>query len=212
VAVVVVILAAVGYLVSRPSAPPRPYITYLQRGEYRQAPDACRVVAGPALSQYLGGTPSPGVQSASGDGKSECTYQFDAKPVFRVLDITIAAYMPSLIAPGDGSATSYASYTFSQTRQVFLHPPRHTPDPPASVTSVALGDQALSAVQIYHVGPVQDRATVVTRWHNVLITASLWATASGGFGPVSISELQADALGAARSALAVVRAQPAVGS
>ena len=210
VGVIVVILAGIGYYVSRPTPAPQRYVTALQKGEYSQVPNACKVVSPAALTQYLGGNPSKGVQSSSGGGKSECTYTFDAKPVFRVLDITIAAYSPSLIAPGNGSATSYASYTFAQTKQVFLQPPKHTPEPPAKVTSVALGNEGLSAVQVYHVGPVQDRASVVTRWHNVLITTSLWATASRGYGPVSISALQADALAAARATLTALKAQPAV--
>jgi hypothetical protein len=207
-AVVVVILAGVGYYVSRPSPAPHAYITALQKGEYSNVPNACKVLSAAAVGQYVGGTSTKGVQSSSGGGKSECTYQFDSKPTFRVLDVTMAAYGPSLIAPGNGSATSYASYTFAQTKQELVQPPKHMPQPPAKVTPVALGNAALSAVQVYHVGPVQDRATVVARWHNVLITASLWATASGGFGPVSISELQADALGAARAALTVIKAQP----
>ncbi len=41
-----------------------------------------------------------------------------------------------------------------------------------------------------------------------MITVSLWATASGGFGPVSTSELQADAVGAARDVLAKVKTEP----
>jgi len=209
-AVVIIILAGVGYYVSRPSPPPQRYVTTLLKGEYSTVPNACKVLSAPALRQFLGGNPPKGVQSSSGGGKSDCTYQFDAKPIFRVLDITIAAYSPSLIAPGDGSATSYATYTFNQTKQVFVQPPKHLPQPPAKVTTVALGNEALSAAQVYHVGPVQDRATVVARWHNVLITASLWATASGGFGPVSMSQLEAGALGAARATLTVVKAQPAV--
>ncbi len=206
---IVVILAGVGYYVSRPSPAPHSYVTALQKGEYSTVPDTCKVLTASAVNQYVGGTPTKGVQSSSGSGKSECTYQFDSKPTFRVLDITIAAYVPSLIAPGNGSATSYATYTFAQTKQMFVQPPKNTPEPPAKVTPVALGNEALSAVQVYHAGPKQDRATVVARWHNVLITTSLWATASAGFGPVSISELQADVLGAAQAALTVVKAQPA---
>jgi hypothetical protein len=212
VAIVVVIVAGVVYFVSRPKAAPHLYVTALQKGEYRNVPNACQVISAAALGQYLGGSPSKGVQSSSGGGNSECTYQFDAKPTFRVLDVTLAAYAPSLIAPGNGSATSYATYTFAQTRLVLARPPKHATEPPATITPVALGEQALSAVQIYHVGPVQDRATVLVRWHNVLITVSLWATASGGFGPVSIPGLGADVLSAARAALAVVKAQPTVGS
>jgi hypothetical protein len=208
----VVILAGVGYFISRPSPPPRPYVTTLQKGEYSTTPNACRVIPVTALSQYLDGTPSKGVQSSTGEGKSECTYQFDVKPTFRVLDVTIAAYTPSLIAPGNGSATSYASYIFGQTKQVLVQPPKHTPEPPAKITSAGgLGQESFTALQVYHVGSVQDRATVLALWHNVLITASLWATASGGFGPVSIPQLEADAFQVARQALKAVQAEHTVG-
>ena len=63
-----------------------------------------------------------------------CTYQFDAKPTFRVLELTITAYLPSLIAPGNGSATSYAIYTFGQTKAELVQPPKHTPEPPAKIS------------------------------------------------------------------------------
>jgi len=51
---------------------------------------------------------------------------------------------------------------------------------------------------------------VVARYHNVLVTASLEAQASGGFGPVSIGELRAGALAVARQMMTAVQAIPPV--
>ncbi len=213
VAIAAVILAGVGYFVNQQSPPPSRYVNHLLKGEYATVPNTCKVISTAALTSDLGGTPTKGVQSASGAAKSECTYQFDAKPIFRVLDVTIEAYPPSLLAPGNGSATSYAKFTFAQTKQVLAKPPKHTPQPPATIKSIpGLGSQGLSALQIYRSGTALDKVTVLARYRNVLITASLWATASKGFGPVSIDTLQTDALQAAKSLLAAVEAAPAAGS
>jgi hypothetical protein len=214
VAVVVVVLAGVGYFVNQQSPPPSRYVSHLLKGEFATVPNTCSVLTTTALTGYLGGQPGKGVQSASGAAKSECTYQFDAKPTFHVLDITVQAYAPSLLAPGDGSATSYAKFTFAQTRQTLAKPPKNTPQPPATIKSVpGLGSQTISALQVYHsAGTLIDKATFVTRFRNVLITTSLWATDGGGFGPVSMSTLKADALSAERSLLASVQSQPTAGS
>ncbi len=206
-----VVIAGFVYYIAQPTPQPKPYVTALLKGEFRQVPNACRIVPGSALSRFLGGKPSKSVQTFSDVAKSECTYQVDLKPTFRVLDITVQAYTPSLIAPGNGSATSYAIYTFAQTRQVLARPPKHTQQPPAAITPInGLGSQALTATQVYRLGPTNDRATVLVRYRNVLITASLWATVGRGFGPVSITALQADAQAAARAVLTAVEAQPAV--
>ena len=211
VGVVVVIIAGFVYYLAQPTPQPKPYVTALLKGEYRQVPNACGVLSKAALSQYLGGTPSKGVQANSDAAKSECTYTVDVKPIFRVLDLTIQAYTPSLIAPGNGSATSYAIYTFTETRQVFAQPPKHAAEPPAKITPInGLGQAALSAVQIYRIRGTNDRVTVLVRYHNVLITASVWATVSGGFGPVSITVLGADAQAAAGAVLATLKTEPAV--
>jgi hypothetical protein len=207
------VIAGIVIFLIQPSAKPKLYVTSLQKGEFANVPNACKVLSPALLNQYLGGKPSKNVQTASGALKSECTYQVDAKPTFRVLDVTVQAYAPNLIAPGDGSATSYAVYTFAMARQQLARPPRHTPQPPAKITTITgLGSEALTALQVYHTGSVTDRATVLARYHNVVITASLWATASGGFGPVSISDLRADAMGVARDLLATVKSESAVGS
>lgn len=211
VGVVVVIIAGFVYYLAEPAAQPKPYVTVLLKGEYRQVPNACRVVPSSALSQDLGGTPSKGVQTFSDLAKSECTYTFDVKPTFRVLDISVQAYTPSLIAPGNGSATSYAIYAFAQTKQVDAKPPSHSAEPPATIASISgLGQEAFSAVQVYRIGGTNDRVTVLVRYHNVLITTSMWATVSKGFGPVSMTQLGADAQAAARAVLAAVKTEPAV--
>ncbi len=211
--VVIVVIVGVIFILVQPSAKPRPYVTSLQKGEFATVPNACKVLSSALLDQYLGGKPSKDVQTASSASKSECTYQVDAKPTFRVLDVSVQAYAPNLIPPGNGSATSYAVYTFAMDRQQLAKPLKHTPQPKARITVISgLGSQAITALQIYHTGSVTDRATVLARFRNVLITASLWATVSGGFGPVSISELRADAMGVARDLLATVKAEPAVGS
>lgn len=211
VGIVVVIIAGFVYYLAQPSPQPKPYVTQLLKGEYRQVPNACRVVSRSALSQYLGGTPSKGVQTFSDAAKSECTYQVDAKPTFRVLDITVQAYTPSLIAPGNGSATSYAIYTFDETKQVLARPPKHAAEPPARITTLSgLGQDALSAVQVYRIRGTNDRVTVLVRYRNVLITAIMWATVSGGFGPVSITQLGTNAQAAASAVLATVKTEPAV--
>jgi hypothetical protein len=213
VAIVVVILAGVSYFISRPGPQLHPYVTALQKGEYGSVPDACAILSTAALTEYLGGKPSNGVQSAAGGGKSDCTYQFDAKPTFRVLELTITAYMPSLIAPGNGSATSYAIYTFGQTKAELVQPPKDTPEPPAKISSAGgIGNESFGALQVYHVGSVQDRISVLARWHNVLIDASIWATVGSGFGPVSIPQLESYVQQVTRTTLKAVKAERAVTS
>lgn len=211
VVAVAAVIAAVVYFVAQPSAPPRPYVTTLLKGEFRAVPDACGVIVPSALSQYLNGRPAKPVQTFGAATNSECTFQVDARPTFRTLDIRMEAYTPSLIAPGDGSATSYARYTFGQTRQLLAAPSKGTPEPPATITPVSgLGSQALSAVQLYHQRSKIDLVTVLVREHNVLITVKLWASVGSGFAPVSVPTLQAYAMDAARTSAAAVSKQPAV--
>ncbi len=196
----------------QPSARSGPVtITTLQPGEYRAVPDACRVLSAAALRQYVGGPPRR-VQTFDYSDQSQCGYTYDAKPTFRVLDVTIQAYQPFLGVPGNGSATANARYAFAQKRQALARPPRRAPQPPARLAAVGgLGTAAFSATQVIRAGAVTDRVTVMVLYRNVLITASLEALASDGFGPVPAGVLQAGALGAARRLLAAVRSAPAVG-
>jgi hypothetical protein len=213
VLVVAGLVAVAIYYLNQPAAAPRSYVTTLQKGEFSSVPDACKVIAPASLGTFLNGTPSAGVQTSSAATKSACTFTVDHRPTFRVLDITVQAYTPSLIAPGNGSATSYAVYTFSQTKLVYAKPPKHSQQPAATISPISgLGNQAISAVQVYRIGSKTDRVTVLARVHNVVVTISLWANAGHGFGPVSIAQLQTDALGAARTTVAAVNAEHAVGA
>ena len=213
VAAVAAVLAVAVYYLVQPSAQPRPYITTLQKGEFRDVPNSCRIIPSATLRQYLTGTPAKGVQTFAAATKSECTFQVDSKPTFRELDVTMQAYTPSLIAPGNGSATSYARYTFAQTRQELVTPPKGTPEPPATITPLSgLGGQALSAIQFYRQRSKTDLVTVLVRVHNVLITVKLWASVGRGFAPVSIPQLESNARAAATTAVAAVSSEPAVGA
>jgi len=214
VTLVIAVIAGAAYYFGRPG--PRPgsdIVTTLQGGEYRTVPNACRVLPAAMLSQYLSGT-GKSIQPYNQLDQSQCTYTVDAKPTFRLLNLTVQAYQPYPgLIPGNGSATANAIYNYSQQQQQLAKPPKHTPQPPATIVPVSgLGNQALSAVQIFRTGSITDRVTVLVRYRNVLITAYLEGQVSGGFGPVSISSLQAGALGAARAMLAKVKAGPAIGT
>lgn len=212
-AIVLVILVGVGIWLAQPTPKAKPFITSLQKGEFTAVPSSCKVISPSTLSQILSGTPGKPVQISSSAGDSECTFQVDAKPVFRELDIKVQAFGPNLIAPGNGSATSYAVYSFEQARQALAKPPKHTAAPPATIKSVpGLGSRAFSAAQIFHQGKViTDRDTVQLQYRNALITISLWANDSGGFGPVSTGLLEPGALSVARDLLAAVKSEPTQG-
>jgi hypothetical protein len=209
-----VVLAALvlgGWYLARPShATKSSYITTLRKGELSQVPNACRAIGSATLRQYLNGTPA-GAQAYNGKSQSQCTYTVDAKPTFRELNISVQAYPPNLTVPGNGSATAAATYTFTQQRDLLAKPPKNTPQPAATVTPLAgLGNEALSAVQVFHVGSTSERVTVVTRYRNVIVTVFLQGQTSGGFGPVPVGELRAGALAVARSVMQKVTREPTV--
>ena len=179
VVVIAALVAGVRWLAMSP-APKSPFVTTLQHGEYRQVPDACKVIAPAGLHHLLNGTPKS-IQPYKETTQSACTFQVDAQPTFRVLNMTVIAYQASLTASGNGSAAVSG-----------------------------LGSEALSAVQIFRAGQESDRVTVVVRYRNVLITASLQAQETGGFGPVAVTELRSGALAAARTMLNAVRAEQTV--
>ncbi len=212
-AIVIVVLVGVGFWLAQPKAQPKPFITSLQKGEFKSVPNTCKVVSGATLKQVLSGTPAKSVQTSASAGSSECSYQVDAKPIFRVLDVKVQAFGPNLIAPGNGSATSYAVYSFGQAKQSLAKPSKNTAQPPATIRSIpGLGSRAFSAAQVYHQGKtVTDRATVQVQYRNALITISLWANDSNGFGTVSAGQLQFDAESVARSLLTTVKSEPTIG-
>lgn len=213
--VIVVVIGAVvgGYLfLNRPARPAGPAeVTTLQPGEYATAPDACRLLGSAVLAQDLPGKFSS-IEPINQSTQSQCTYTVDAKPDFRVLNVSVQAAQPDLTVPlGNGNASTNAAYTFGQQRDLLAHPPKESPQPPATITALAgVGDQAVTAFQEFQVGSVVDRVTVIARYRNMLITVSLQAQQNDGFGPVPIPDLRAGAIAAARSALAKVKSEPTV--
>ncbi|HBW20634.1 MAG: hypothetical protein ACLPN6_24430 [Streptosporangiaceae bacterium] len=209
---VAVVIAVVVVIVTRPKPAPNPgYITTLQPGEFKAVPNACGAVTAATLSQYLPGQARKVNSTIASSADSQCTLTVDTKPVFRVLEVTVQAYPPSVIPPGNGSATASAVYSFGQTEQGMAHPPRRSAIPKAVITPLpGLGQQAFSAVQVFRGGGVvTDKVTVVIRDRNVVIAVSLQGQDRGaGFGPVPVTALQAGALAGARETLARAITEP----
>jgi hypothetical protein len=211
--VAVVVAAGVWLLFFRPSHPqtaPPAFVQTFQPGEMRTVPDACQVVTSSVLGQFLPGHPSR-VHSASLNGQtsSQCTWTLDAKPVYRVLEVTDEAFSPSGLNTGNGSATNGAIDAFNDAEQLLAHPAKATHLPAATVSNQSgLGDTAFSAVQVIRrAGTVNDLVTLVIRDRNVLITVAFQGeqrAAGGGYGPVSLGTLQAGTVAAAKQVLAAL--------
>lgn len=211
-AAVIIAVVLVIHGLSKP-VPKSDFVNTLQVGEFRSVPNSCSSVSPALLSQYLPGTRRKVTSAGPGSGTSQCSFTVDQKPVFRVLEVTLQAYQPSAIPAGDGSATANATDSFLVTQAALAHPGKKAPLPPASMTPVpGLGQQALSALQVSKATKsITDLVTVLARDHNVIVTVSLQAQASGdGFGPVSASNLRAAALAVSRAVLAKAAAEPAV--
>ncbi len=210
-AIVILLLVGLGFVLFQSPAPKSRYVTALQKGEYKAVPDACKVVGAAVLHQIMGGTPKV-TQLQQDTALSRCAFTVDAKPVFRVLQLNLQADNASLTVPvGDGSATANATYTIADQRRLLAHPSKHTPAPPATITPVSgLGDEAFSAVQVFRAKSVVDLVTVWARYRNVVVEAIFQGQASGGFGPVTVSELRAGAIAAARAALTQVKGEPTI--
>jgi hypothetical protein len=209
-AIVIAVLVAAGLYLTRSPAPKSPFVTTLQAGEIRGVPDACKVYGSADLRQLMNGPPRS-IQPQKGQQQSSCTYTVDAQPTFRVLTIVLQAMQASLVPVGNGSATADAKYTFAQQRQLLAKPPKHTPQPAATITAIpGLGDQAFSAVQTFTSKAATDLVTVLARYRNVLITVKFQGHAGVGFGPVTVSQLRFGALAVARAALSHVKAEPTV--
>jgi hypothetical protein len=208
VAAVLVIAAGVGYQLLHRSAP-RPaagsLVTTFLPGELRSVPDACSAVTPATLQAYLPGprrTVAP--KSLDGSAQSLCDWTLDARPLYRVLEVTLQAYSPSGLASGNGSATAAAKDAYAQARQQLTHPVKASHLPPAALTPVpGLGGGAFAAVQLPRAGPT-NLVTVVLRSRNVLITVVSEGPANrrGGYSPASPAQLQAAAAAAARDILA----------
>jgi hypothetical protein len=207
-AAVLLLAAGVGYQLLHRSAP-RPaagsLVTTFLPGELRSVPDACSAVTPATLQAYLPGprrTVAP--RSLDGSAQSLCDWTLDARPLYRVLEVTLQAYSPSGLASGNGSATAAAKDAYAQARQQLTHPVKATHLPPAVLTPVPrLGRSAFAAVQLPRAGPT-NLVTVVVRDRNVLITVVSEGPASrrGSYSPASPPQLQAAAAAAARDIMA----------
>jgi len=187
---------------------PGSLITTFQPGELRQVPDACRSVPAATVQQYLPGKVKQASPLAvNGAAESACNWTVDQPPVYRLMEVHLLAYAPNGLASGDGSATFAAMDAYAATLQNTQNPPKHSPDPRAPVTMLSgLGNQAFSVLQVFHEGgAITDVATVMLRYHNVVVTVTmdgLEHSNKGSYGPVSGSQLSAAALAFARAAVA----------
>jgi hypothetical protein len=185
-------------------------ITTFQPGEFQTVPNACGTVPAATVQHYLPGqarqaSPLP----VDGSAGSACDWTVDQAPVYRLLELSLLAYAPSGLASGNGSATQAAMDAYSQTQQALADPPKRSAQPKAAVSSLSgLGNQAFSATQVFRRGgAVTDVATVVVRYHNVLVSVTLNGLQHanrGNYGPVSLSGLSAAALAFAQAAEATL--------
>jgi len=211
--VVLLIVAAVGYeFFHRPSPPPVPssLVTTFQPGEFKTVPNACTAVTGTTLDQYLPGkrrTIAP--QSLYGSAQSLCDWTLDAKPLYRVLEVTVRAYAPSGLATGNGSATFAAKDAYQMAGFQLTRPPKATHLPKASLTQLSgIGSSAFVALQVPPAGgDPTNLLTVVVRDHNVLVTVVAQGPAKPrrGYQPAPPLQLRAAALAAARNVIARMR-------
>ena len=185
-------------------------ITTFQPGELQTVPSACGTVPAVTVQQYLPGRAKQAAPlPVGGTAESACDWTIDQAPVYRLLELNLLAYAPSGLASGDGSATYAAIDAYARSRQDLRDPPRHSADPPAALTTLnGLGDEAFSATQVFRRGgAVTDVVTVVVRYHNVIVTATLNGlehSNRGTYGPVSVSQLSAAALAFAQAAEATL--------
>jgi hypothetical protein len=188
------------------SVTPNALITTFQPGELQRVPNACDSVPAATVAQYLPGkvkvaAPLP----VNGSLESACNWTVDKAPVYRLLDLDMLAYAPSGLASGDGSATFAAIDAYAGTLQSLRSPAKKSFEPRATVSTLTgLGDEAFSATQVFYVGgAVTDVATVVIRFHNVIVTVTLDGlqhSNRGDYGPVSLSQLSSAAQAFAEAA------------
>jgi hypothetical protein len=185
-------------------------ITTFQPGELQTVPDACGTVPAATVQHYLPGQ----VKQASplpidGTAESACNWTIDRPPVYRLLELNLLAYAPSGLASGDGSATYAAIDAYGQTLQDLQDPPRDSAEPRATIVMLGgLGNEAFTATQVFRRGgAVTDVATVVVRYHNVVVSVTLDGlehSNRGSYGPVSLPSLSAAALAFAQAAEAAL--------
>ena len=203
---------AVGVILLQPGGPgpaavtPGTLITTFQPGELRQVPTACGTVPAATVRQYLPGKASQASPlPVNGAAESACNWTVDSPPVYRLMELNLFAYAPNGLASGDGSATFAAIDGYDSALQAIQDPPKPSPSPRGTVTQLSgYGNQAFSALQVFHEGgAITDVATVLVRYHNVVITVTLDGlehSNRGSYGPVSPSSLSAAALAFAHAA------------
>ena len=186
-------------------------ITTFQPGELQTVPDACGTVPAATVQHYLPGQ----VKQASplpidGSAGSACDWTIDH-----------AAGLPAARAQPAGLRAERAGQRGRQRhlrRDRRLQPDpadpagpaqEHSAEPKATVSTLSgLGDEAFSATQVFsRGGAVTDVATVVVRYHNVVVSVTLNGlehSNRGSYGPVSLSDLSSAALAFAQAAEAAL--------
>jgi hypothetical protein len=210
IAIAVCVVGAVtAMIVTRKNTPKLPYVTSLQHGEFTSVPNACTVLSSAEIGRYLPGSHST-VQSQDTATYSECSFTVDANHNFMILTLGAQSFQPFAAATGDGSASQNALDNFTADRVLLASPPRHSAVPKATIGTLAgLGQRAFVAVQIEHTGGIaRDVATVTVLERNDVLTVSVSAQESHGFGPVSVGTLQGDAQAVAASLLKKAQTQP----
>jgi hypothetical protein len=214
VVVVLAVLAATGslpFLSSSPKSRGSGLVTTFQPGELRTVPNACHAVSQATLRQYLSGPAARMAQSLDQPADSQCTWTLDARPVYRVLEVTSQAYAPFPLN-GNGSATSNAIAAYGTALGGLRHPAKDTHLPRAQLGGApGLGSRAFTAFQVVRAGGTTTfLVTVVVRYRNVLVTVVMQGLNHGkGYGPASTVTLRAGALAAAHDVVAGLRQAPA---
>jgi hypothetical protein len=182
-------------------------VTSFLPGELQQVPGACDSVPSATMTQYMPGTLKQAAPPLNSGLESQCTWTLDNAPTYRVLQLDLHAYSPSGLASGDGSATFAAIDAYEEAQSAKQSPGKDSGEPDATVSSLTVaGNHAFLATQVYDEGSTDMyMVTEVVRYRNVLVTTivdGMQNSNSGGkhYGPVSMSQLTAEAEAAAQGA------------
>jgi hypothetical protein len=206
---VCVVGALIAVIATQSNPTPTPYVTSLLPGEFKSVPSACGSVSAAVLGQYLPGSRTT-TNQFSGTTQSQCSVTVDAKPVFRLMEVSAQAFQPFAAASGNGSASANAADNLALAKATLTQPPKKSLLSPAQITPLpGVGQQAFAAYQTEKAaGIVSDVVTVVVLDRNVLISVQLSAQETPGFSPTPVATLQAGATAAAQDVLTRVKAQP----
>jgi hypothetical protein len=188
-------------------------VNYFLPGELQKVPNACDAVSEGIVQKYLPGQVKVAApQDIDGSLSSGCYWTVDAPPTYRLLELNVEAYKYTGLAGGDGSATENAMGNYAQQLQAMQDPSKDSYASKAAVVTVpSLGDQAFSAVQVFHPkGATTDVVSVVVRYRNVIVQAIMNAPAAvehtkkGTYDPAGVSQLKDAALAFAQAAEAAL--------